>query len=97
MQAGGTNGASRASRRYSGSDNGKPAFGACHYSSDAAGNCLSEDDDDDIQDTEEYVEETAEEVAEEVPEKTPEEDAEKTPEETAPVEKSKGRKKTNPK
>ena len=38
---------------------------------------------------EEYVEETAEEVAEEVPEKTPEE--------TAPVEKSKGRKKTNPK
>ena len=42
---------------------------------------------------EEYVEETAEEV----PEKTPEEDAGKTPEETAPVEKSKGRKKTNPK
>lgn len=46
---------------------------------------------------EEYVEETAEEVAEEVPEKTSEEDAEKTPEEVAPVEKSKGRKKTNPK
>lgn len=42
---------------------------------------------------EEYVEETAEEVAEEVPEEKPEE----VPGETAPVEKSKGRKKTNPK
>ena len=52
-----TNGASRASRRYSGSDNGKPASVPAIIHPMQQATVCPKDDDDDIQDTEEYVEE----------------------------------------